>query len=599
MASNTLVMTANTVHMYAITQTIQNVFNAQCPLWFYQMVVDPRKADTYSLEDYADDVSLANSGTDNAAIFWTSVYGLWLSRAPAAEQMSKQEAYAATLTQTAAMQSAINIVSVVWGETYLHSISMEAYQHLTVIKLWDDVKRTPNPNSLYFLAIQQVIQTLVEKKLVHSSVYPVPQWFEAALVPERRYLSYKRQMEDARRTFRRSYPLPDEADISFMGTRDNFWVDMYEIVGAVIPFGGTNPIPNGSRARGLGASQYAQDKKDIDKVLHFGLTKTFSNALAFVTTYMSNKRMTESLLQAPANVERGSPLSVIKLSSVSYLYFHPSWRAVCPEYANEIAARPDMFPDSPSQAYSPDTVDGSGHAMSIQQQLDACEYGKYDYYFFYPDEQFRFYVTIINSVRENGMSKFMPPPTWFDGYFLQHTSFAEADEHGHYSPEDAAVDEFHAANEREPTYYIYKQQLKIVTRQGLYDGFDTDAWTEFWYNMFMLCYNHRPVLPKRPHKKVTTKQIFKDILHAAEVYTIKGAHALTSVNKFFQKIIIHEAGENLRNVLVESEKEIGKTLDATGISAMMWYVLYAVIAIIVLYFGVQLLIAYIERKERD
>lgn len=502
---------------------------------------------------------------------------------------------------------------------------------------WDILLQNPTPHSVTYLALMHAVQRAIDSGKVKKEVKPIPAWLEILAVPERRDISWEAKMQE----LIVSSEFINEPDTyrnrKGFGPRTKYWESILTTASVMSRWWIGDPV---SPSKVLGQVNALQSK--VREVMQYELNIITSHGLkaqmpvedplSFLLDLCSRLTPTEAeipdeinqillgsnareyikLIQTaftnrrPRNTSRAD-VDINANVGVTFRIWHPRWQSVYPEdsvlvdsddnsgfSAIEplVQARPPLFPWHISPEHGgPISDDGvpTDPAFTSPPDYLPLKYRAYDSYFTHPDDQMNFYQKMIAATENNPATvNFLPPPTWFDGFFLdrlntgkwdvrrvtddnKNWSFVDTDPS--YKDGKKGVDDTNAVYSKLNELHhninaqYYADQLAIVQAEDDYDGLD-DPRSQYWFRMY---YIHKSEKPKplllefsHPPHYGKTHRFWKNLLHGIESVEGAVAGAATDLVAGGAKIFIRSASQLTSTILNETAKDIKPLLGSVA-----------------------------------
>jgi hypothetical protein len=465
---------------------------------------------------------------------------------------------------------------------------------------WDVLLKNPNTFSITFLAMMHCVARAIDAGLVKNSVRPFPTFLEILCVPQRRDVNWEATLNDKildpdnPASAKIEQPNDYKSERGW-GPRSKYWETIVTSAARMC------------RRWLLDTETRTVLDKELQLVKNFGLkSQPVEDPLEFMLDVCArmlnappeeynvseNVKTTiqsiEDELQKPRGPKQDGNTGV----GILYRVWHPRWQAMYPEDSvilgdkesewslvePAIQARPPLFPWYISTEHGgPLKADGdvSNAQEDPKNEIEPFDflplkYRAYDSYFTHPDEQMVFYQKIIVAVENHPTHRqYLPPPTWFDGYFLERLSRGKWDvrqqSNGAWDFQDFGDKSGVAKGSPQANLYIsqneknheksseyYLKQLQTVIDESNFDGFD-DARTEFWYRVYYMQKNERPnglmLEFAHPKKLGKTRKFFRDLLNGIEKVENAVAGVVVSVAETTSRVFIKSAGELTSSII--------------------------------------------------
>ncbi len=156
--------------------------------------------------------------------------------------------------------------------------------------------RNPTPASIFYLAVMQMISfNMVQRQLVRSEVLPRPDWLEAAIVSDRRFINWRRELYDDR-----TMVLVKNSDLYSQNIdfrpREAYWVSAYDCIHKAFDY-----FPDGTKTGQCIPNpvdpQYDKDRQALKQVLERGIAKEVKDPLQFILMFLYNPAMRAALVK--------------------------------------------------------------------------------------------------------------------------------------------------------------------------------------------------------------------------------------------------------------------------------------------------------------
>lgn len=430
-----------------------------------------------------------------------------------------------------------------------------------------------------------------------------------------------------------STPSPQESTSGI--SHDNYMM-------ALFGNGAVEELNGSSSDSGLdGVDMHADADAGVGAVVGSKRKASDENAM---DSYQAKKRQLGKGV-APGNVEQEACIATMR--------WHPDWAANYSETDPSLgfAARPANFPwvvsfeaDNYYQSRDPVTgklleedklpvfdatssglIDKPGDdkqfRTGVSQPLPPLvgAYFKYDEYFYHPDAQFEYYQKIMYMVEQTELGKRMcPPPTWFDGEFLERLKYPPTDVTGSGVADVVRVEEL--GEEVDPTtghpvegrtalvpdvskpgdwldsttklpkfkVLSYERQLENVVNQYTYDGI-TDEWTRYWYNIWFIAKDFKPqFVHEKRKKKRKHKSFFKALFAGVEYLGKEAFHGATEISKFVSGQVIHSAAEITKSIVGNVKRDFGDFNPFKSMDKTAQRIIFTILGIAVIATGVKI-----------
>jgi hypothetical protein len=475
---------------------------------------------------------------------------------------------------------------------------------------WDKLLSEPNPFSIAYLAMMHCVQRAIDAGLVKETVKPFPDFLELMVVPQRRNVNWEATLNDKILDPKNPASANMEQPTDYKsergwGPRSKYWETIVTSAAKM------------SRDWLLDPETRTVFRMELDLIKKFGLkSQPVEDPLEFMldvctrmmsappADYARNGVLPENVSRTIAKIldelngTRGPDENGNDGVGILYRVWHPRWQAMYPEDSiilgdkdNDwskiepaIQARPPLFPWYISSEHGgPLKADGDTSNAQTQDiepwDFLPLKYRAYDSYFTHPDEQLVFYQKIIAAVEKHTTHRqYLPPTTWFDGYFLQRLSEGKWDVRQKTSDDKAwafrdfgdgsgvkadsplgklYISQNELTHDKSADYY--QKQLQTVIDEANFDGFD-DARTEFWFRMYYMHKNDRPnalfLQFAHPPRMGKTRKFFRDLLNGIEKIEKGVASVVVGVAKTTAKVFIRSAGELTSSII----KDVGGEL---------------------------------------
>lgn len=487
---------------------------------------------------------------------------------------------------------------------------------------WSELLKNPSPHSLVYLAIMHAVHRAIDGGLVNSAVLPIPDWIEIMCVPERRSMSWEADMQE--KVITSGFPSVKDTyqTLRGWGPKSTYWASVLSTANNISRWYLGDSIPSGIKGSGrdwiidVPTSRIIQKELDIIKSHGIKLSDPVQDPLAFLIDvldratgsdvpldygvvtpgqrgwlqYIKDAITKDRDIMDPTKIN----VDVNANAGIAKRIWHPRWQAAYPEdsvvlpddIANAskiepaIQSRPPFFPWYISVEHGgptdPDNLKDANPTQDDPPPSQVCKYRAYDSYFTHPDQQGEFYRTLIAGV-ETTAPDYLPPPTWFDGFFLERLSNGgqwdtrlttnnntcwawkfpggkDTDVDG--TPLKVAYNLHELNHDLSASYY--RAQLQVVIDQDNFDGLD-DPKSQFWYRMYYIHKDKRPkgmMLPfSHPPHIGKTRSFFRSLIKGIESVEKAVIGAATDLVGYTVKQVIHSASQLTGEIVGEVAKD--------------------------------------------